>query len=1333
MRRAGKIALSVAGALVAVPVLLVALVLLAANTGPGRAEISALVARLTGGTVVAQGIGGTFPTDLRIRHVELRDARGLYAVAENLRLVWSPLRLLSHEVAARSLTADGIHVLRLPVSATPGKGAAARKSSFTLPVRVVVQRLAINRLELDPPVAGTVAALAVSGHLTLDTLTTGSGAIAITRLDMPGDYRVAGRIDAARIAARLTAQEPAHGLVATASGLPDLGSLALSANVDGPRSALATRFDLAAGPLHADGHGTVDLAASRADLDIAATAPAMAPRPDLSWQAVGLDAHVSGAFARPDATGQLRVFGLHAGGGTVGTIVADLSGNRGAVALRAILDGLRLPGPQAGLLGAAPLLFQAQMRLDRPDRPVAFALAHPLLRMAGTAETGGALSVQAALTLPDLAPFAAIGGVDLHGHTALTLRAATADSVTTATIDGNLAVLSGPAPAPALLGPDTTYHVAAKLDGQIFDLTALSIAGAKVRLDAHGRDDNGALDLAYDASLPDLAALAPSLTGDLAAKGTVRGRHSDLTVAADLSGAVGAPGVPRGPISATLRAQGLPGAPTGQITARGSLAGAPLAVDAAVSRAADGTLHAAITRATWKSADVSGAFAMAKGATLPTGAAKLRMSRLADLAPFVGQNLAGSLQADANLTAQAATLHVQANGAGVPAGRVGRIDLVARITDPTTHPMVSADLTASGIAAGKIGGSAKVSVSGPRDALGVTLAANLTGLAGEPARISGAARVDTTTRQVTLQRLLADWHGEALRLLAPARIALAPGMAVDRLRIGVGAAVIDLEGRISPTLALTATARGLTPALVKPFAPTLAAAGMIDATARLAGTTARPTGTVTLTASGLRLLSGPAGGVPPARLRATLALAGTTARLDAHLDAGASHLAIAGPVPLTAAGALDLRMTGRIDLALTDPFLTPSGRQARGVMTLDVLAGGTLAAPALSGGATLAGGEFQDYVQGVHLTAISARLLASGTALRIASLTARAGPGTIAIAGTVGALAPGIPVDLTITAHRARPLVSDLLTADLDAQLAVHGHATGALSLGGTIRVLRATINIPNKLGGSVPTLDVHFVGEKPPPPPTPAPPIALDLTLDAPGQVFVRGHGLDAELGGQLHVGGTAAEPQISGGFSLRYGTFSLAGTTLNFSRGRITFTGTGLAHKIDPALDFQANSTQGSVTASIIIGGYADAPTFRLTSSPALPQDEVLAHLLFGRSVKDLGPFQYAQIAQALASLSGAGSSVIDPLSSIRSGLGLDRLNVSGGTPNGVGPSVEGGKYVSRGVFVGAKQGTGGSNSAGTQAEVQVDLWRGLKLNSTAGSGPGGNSVGLSYQFNY
>ncbi|MDT8872409.1 translocation/assembly module TamB domain-containing protein [Komagataeibacter rhaeticus] len=70
-----------------------------------------------------------------------------------------------------------------------------------------------------------------------------------------------------------------------------------------------------------------------------------------------------------------------------------------------------------------------------------------------------------------------------------------------------------------------------------------------------------------------------------------------------------------------------------------------------------------------------------------------------------------------------------------------------------------------------------------------------------------------------------------------------------------------------------------------------------------------------------------------------------------------------------------------------------------------------------------------------------------------------------------------------------------------------------------------------------------------------------------------------------------------------------------------------------------------------------------------------------------------------------------------------------------------MEAGKYVMRRVYVGAKQATSGS---GTQAQVQVDLTRRLKLNTTVGTGGNvtgfttpendpGSSIGLLYQFRY
>ena len=246
-----------------------------------------------------------------------------------------------------------------------------------------------------------------------------------------------------------------------------------------------------------------------------------------------------------------------------------------------------------------------------------------------------------------------------------------------------------------------------------------------------------------------------------------------------------------------------------------------------------------------------------------------------------------------------------------------------------------------------------------------------------------------------------------------------------------------------------------------------------------------------------------------------------------------------------------------------------------------------------------------------------------------------------------------------------------------------------------------------------------------------PAPEVRLNLVIDAPQQVFVRGRGVDAEMSGELRVQGDASKPQVSGGFDMRRGQLSLAGTTLDFSRGKVGFDGTGPGGKIDPTLDFVADITTNSVTATLNIGGYASSPKITLTSVPALPQDEVLSYLLFRRSVKEIGPFQIASIAASLAELTGiGGDGGGNPLGSVRSGLGLDRLNV-GGSSTGTGATFEAGKYVANGVYLGAKQGT--SSDTGTGATLQIDITKGLKLETDVGTGKGGNQVGLTYQFEY
>ena len=68
--------------------------------------------------------------------------------------------------------------------------------------------------------------------------------------------------------------------------------------------------------------------------------------------------------------------------------------------------------------------------------------------------------------------------------------------------------------------------------------------------------------------------------------------------------------------------------------------------------------------------------------------------------------------------------------------------------------------------------------------------------------------------------------------------------------------------------------------------------------------------------------------------------------------------------------------------------------------------------------------------------------------------------------------------------------------------------------------------------------------GQQVVPPPPVKPVIArLNLTINAPTGIFVRGRGLNAQVGGTVHVTGSSSAPNISGGFDLIRGTFDIAG----------------------------------------------------------------------------------------------------------------------------------------------------------------------------------------------
>src|SRR5690606_162522 len=68
---------------------------------------------------------------------------------------------------------------------------------------------------------------------------------------------------------------------------------------------------------------------------------------------------------------------------------------------------------------------------------------------------------------------------------------------------------------------------------------------------------------------------------------------------------------------------------------------------------------------------------------------------------------------------------------------------------------------------------------------------------------------------------------------------------------------------------------------------------------------------------------------------------------------------------------------------------------------------------------------------------------------------------------------------------------------------------------------------------------------------------LVLDVTIRAPNRVFIRGRGLDAEMGGDVRLTGPVSDIAAVGGFALERGRLAILGQRITFESGSVTLAG--------------------------------------------------------------------------------------------------------------------------------------------------------------------------------
>jgi translocation and assembly module TamB len=1312
MRRSLKITAWALGALTLLLLLLIAAVLVLGNTAAGRVQIEKLTARLTSGHVQLSGLAGSFPNHVTLEQLQLSDTAGVWLTAKRLELDWTPLAYLEDRLQIDRLRVASIDMARLPQS-------SSRPSSGEVSIpRIDVAQATFDLLRLGPQLAGAPASLVASGSAHLRSLHDMLFDASARRVDGDGEYELHLHFDDKRMDAALNLHEPAGGPLENILSLPGLGALQATVNLNGPRSAEQLELSLQAGELQGQAQGSLNLSELSADLAFSFEAAAMSPRPDLSWQRAVLRGRWHGSVKSPTAEGHLEVTRLRTPGGTqMAALNADIAAALGKAELHGLIRGLTIPGAQPRLLVDDPVKIEASMRFDDPARRIALVASQRLFSLRGQVVTAGEQSATAELRLPNLTPFAAYAAQDLRGSADINARVSGYPGAILMKLDANAALIPGAQIWAGAVGDRARLEFTGTLNNDALAIDMMKFTGRSLALSANGSISGRSIKGRWELALSDLRALSPVLAGTLQGSGSLEGPMTEFATEANLSSTLSVRGSQSGTLSAAVKARGLPSTPSGTIIAQGSLDGAPLHLDVAIERSAQRSLHAAIHQANWKSAHAEGDITLATDKTQVHGQLSMAVARLEDLQHILGIDIAGS---------------VVGNLALRPDGERTRARM--QIDAP--------DLLLAGLE-----GNAHLSGDGFTDSFALKVSVQIPKLNGVAASLGASGNLNLDSREVSIASALGNYAGQEIRLLEPARIYFANGLSVDLLKLGAQKAELDVQGQIAPTLELKASLRNVQPTLVNLLLPNLLAAGVIEARADLHGSLTAPTGEITVNASGVQSADDAALGLPPANIRVTAGLRGHMADIDARLDAGAaSQLSAVGAVPLAADGEIDMKMSGKLDVGLMNAFLEARGQHASGQLAIDATVTGTVASPQIAGVLDLKNGKINDYGRGVTLSDITAQIIGNEGALQIKSFTASAAPGSVSMSGSVGILQKGIPVDLKIAARNAQPIVSKLVTANLNADLAIKGTARERLDVTGSVHLNRTLIGIPNGLPLNVAVLDVRRRGKKTVAAPDKPLIIGLGVSVQAPQEILVQGRGLDAEMGGDLQISGTTDSPFVTGGFDLQRGSFSLATGRLNFSAGRVSFNGAGLRNNIDPTLDFTAQAAVGDTTAIMHITGLADAPLFDFTSNPAKPQDEIMALLLFGAPTQQLTPLQLAEVGAALASVSGVGGNgSLNPLVKIQKSLGLDRLSIGAGTTTtqtgtDSGASIEAGRYISKRVYIEARQSTAGTSQLG----ADVDLTKHLKLQTRFGNGTAsvqgttpdndpGSSVGLRYQFEY
>ena len=949
----------------------------------------------------------------------------------------------------------------------------------------------------------------------------------------------------------------------------------------------------------------------------------------------------------------------------------------------------------------------------------------------------------ATVIVGDLGAFSGLVGQPLEGEARIDVEA-DADLTAgkfTAKFNGTSGGLSlGEGGVAGLIGAGVRFSgdVARARDGSL-KLAKLELAGGNITMTASGRYSNDVVELDHTVDIATLSRVHPELAGGARLEGRLRGTPNDFTSKIRLATRDAAW---RGHAMRNLKfafdGKGPIAAHAGLLDLGGQIGPHRLTTRAQLTLGSAGTFAARDFELAFGAIKAQGALNLSLNA-IPTGTLTLDAPKLADLAFLIGQPVSGGLTAKVELTehrnAPRAVFDV-----AVPSLKVGRNAL--------TGARVSGDLTSYLTA---LNGRASIDVSGLsgegvsvkqlavrlRDGGGRMAATGSATVNGGNLDVSGSFKQQGSAFDILLDRI--HWRDGPLvvRLREQAKVTVVDReVRLGKLRMMAASGQIEATGRAGPeTVALDIVVDQLPAMLANAFIPGLEASGLIRARATVRGKPAAPLANVKATWTNASVQALKENNLPPVTAEVDLGLRDgrATGKLDIRGAQGLSLAIVGDAVIERSAKRLNFRIDGDIPLGLANPALAARATRLSGRAKIAGTLKGTVAAPRLVAQVGIPNASIDDPSSGLKLSPVVGVLDVTERGVEIRKFTGEsAHGGTVSLGGRVATAGdPSVALELVLAGLKFND--RKLIAGEVDGQIRIAG-PLDALSAGGAITLKRMDITVPAAVPRSVASLNVKHINapERLQARRQPddrqvkaaqagAMTVALNLRIDAANRIFVKGRGVDAQLGGGLRVSGASNAPFANGAFQMVRGRLDMLGRRLEFRHGRIQFDGA-----LEPLLDMEAATTVDDVTILVTITGSASAPVFKFSSEPELPEEEVIARLLFNKALVGLSPLQLVQLASEVDKIGGlsSGPGIFEKL---KQAVGVDVLDVS--TDKDGTATVSAGSYVTDKTYIGVRQGT---NATSSRVVIDHDLTKNLKARGELGA-DGNSKLGVGFEWNY